>query len=229
MSQSIHPMHARLWEEVAPSWVPNEAFGHGQDHALRAYALARRICAGDRVDFGPVGAAVLIMDAGLTLAQGRSDHIRRGLELADVILPKFPELEGQKELIRAGIEHHEADNDIPVGLPAEVLAVRDADTLDRLGYSGFRTTIRYGIWTHRALYDLHDPGCQHRTPELDNYTFDYVRHLYSLVPRLSLPTSVAIGCEKARELDRFFSRALEALADGAALSTEGAMALATNA
>lgn len=228
MSQTIDHAHVALWEAIAPYWAPNGAFGHGQDHALRAYALARQICISEDLDFRPVGASVLIMDAGLTLGQGRQDHIQRGLELADEILPEFPELAEQRDLIRGGIEHHEADNVIPSHLPSQVLAVRDADTLDRLGYSGIRMTISYGAWKGRLLYRLQDPGCERRTPDLDAYTFDYVRHLYSLVPRLSLPTSVELGREKAGELDRFWGRALRMLASGAVLSAEDSMRLATD-
>jgi HD superfamily phosphodiesterase len=227
MTQGIDPVHAELWQDIAPFWSPNEVMGHGRDHALRAYSIARRICAEEHLDFQPVGASVLIMDAGLELTHGRAEHIRRGLDLAETILPRFPEFEEQGKLIRSGIEHHEADNELPQRVPSEVLAVRDADTLDRLGYSGIRMTIQYGVWKSRELYCVADPGCQERRPSLDEYTFDYIRHLYSLVPRLSLAASFRLATQKTQELDIFWRKALETIRVNGTISVQQSMEVAS--
>jgi uncharacterized protein len=83
------------------------------------------------------------------------------------------------------------------------LVVRDSDTLDRMGLTGVRMTLTYGTWIGRPVCHPKDPLCEHRKPELDQYTVDYLRHLYTLQPALSTPSGRAIGDRKLKEQDTY--------------------------
>jgi uncharacterized protein len=201
----LQEVHGQVWASVGHLWAPNAAFGHGTDHAQRAYALGIRLAEAESADPLPVGAACYLMDAGLDLAAGRRDHIARGLELARDVCSAIPALHEVQELIYAAVAHHEADNPLPLGQPPEVLVVRDSDTLDRMGCTGVRMTLTYGTWIRRPLYHPDDPCCERRTPSLDGFSLDYVRHLYSLADAISSQAGRALIPAKLAEQDAFFA------------------------
>lgn len=204
-SAAAHGIHAQVWELVADLWRQNQAYGHGVDHAQRAYQVAEEVCVTEGIDFLPVGAACYLMDAGLNIAVGRHDHIARGIEIAYRVLSDIPELQPYEDLIISGVRHHEADNDIPADLPREVLCARDADTLDRMGAPGINMTLMYGQWHGRELYDKDDPVCARHQPRLNSFSLDYVRHLISLEGRLSLPTARRLGAAKVQEIQLYLA------------------------
>src|SRR5258708_2289214 len=195
----VREVHARVWAAVGHLWEPNAVFGHGADHAYRAYMTGQRLAAAQSADPLPVGAACYLMDAGLDLRSGRRDHIARGLELAHQVCATIPELREVREIVFAAVEHHEADNALPSGQPLEVLIVRDSDTLDRLGLTGARMTLTYGTWIGRPLNHPDDPFCEHREPQLNGYSLDYVRHLDSLVDAVSTPEGRELAERKKSE------------------------------
>lgn len=199
-------VHAKVWAAVGHLWEPNAVFGHGVDHAHRVYAIGQRLAVAESADPLPIGAACYLMDAGLDLALGRRDHIARSLELARQICSDVPELDEVRELVYAAVLHHEADNPLPSGQPAEVLIVRDSDTLDRLGFTGIRMTLTYGTWIGRPLSHPDDPLCEHRAPELDGFSLDYVRHLESLVDAISTSPARELARHKQAEQDDFAAR-----------------------
>lgn len=214
----LQEVHGRVWASVEHLWAPNGVFGHGTDHARRAYALGMRLAEAESADPLPVGAACYLMDAGLDLASGRHDHIARGLELARDVCAAIPALHEVRELVYAAVAHHEADNLLPSGQPSEVLVVRDSDTLDRMGRTGVRMTLTYGTWMQRPLHHPDDPCCERRTPRLDGFTLDYVRHLYSLADAISTLAGGALVPAKLAEQDAFFAAFRERWARSADLS-----------
>jgi uncharacterized protein len=201
----LQDVHGQVWASVEHLWAPNAAFGHGTDHAQRAYALGMRLAELESANPLPVGAACYLMDAGLDLASGRRDHIARGLELAREICTAIPALHEVRELVYSAVAHHEADNALPPGQSPEVLVVRDSDTLDRMGRTGVRMTLTYGRWIRRPLFHPDDPCCERRTPRLDGFSLDYVRHLYSLADAISTQTGRALIPAKLAEQDAFFA------------------------
>ncbi len=201
----LQEVHGRVWASVEHLWAPNAAFGHGTDHARRAYALGMRLAEAESADPLPVGAACYLMDAGLDLASGRRDHIARGLELAREVCEAIPALHEVREFVYAAVAHHEADNPLPPRQPPEVLVVRDSDTLDRMGHTGVRMTLTYGTWVRRPLHHPNDPCCERRTPRLDDFTLDYIRHLYSLADAISTLAGRALIPTKLAEQDAFFA------------------------
>jgi uncharacterized protein len=209
-TSSLRTIHERIWKSVKDLWEPNAIFGHGIDHAHRAYSHGIHIAEREGADPLPVGAACYLMDAGLDLLEGRKDHIKRGLEIARRLLQGIPELHGVKDKIMAAILHHEAEDDPPDDSPIEVIVVRDSDTLDRLGMTGVRMTLTYGVWVSRPLCHPDDPLCNHREPQLNDFTMDYISYLFSLESRLLTPTARDIGYIKLREM-RTFCEALKGL------------------
>lgn len=198
---SVERVHRRVWEAVKDFWIPNAVFGHGIDHAQRAYQLGLHIARKENANILPVGVACYLMDAGLSIHEGRANHVVRGLEIAAKLLSEIPELSECEQVILDSIRHHDADHDLPSDSAIEVLIVRDSDTLDRMGFSGIRMTLMYGTWIARPTCSRIDPLCANRIPQLDNYTMDYIRHLFSLESWLSTSTAKNLGATKVRELE----------------------------
>jgi uncharacterized protein len=213
VAASTADAHRALWLLVRDRWRPNGVHGHGPDHARRVYRHGLAFAAAEGADALVVGAACLVMDAGLDPVQGRHDHVARSAEIARAACSSLPSLRSAVDRIVDAVEWHEAESDPPVHAPIETLVVRDADTADRLGRSGVRMTIRYGNWTQRALYEPDDPFCAERSPALDDYTFDYLVHLRSLPARLRTGSGRALGAAKSAELEQFLERARQQIDD----------------
>lgn len=192
-------IHHQLWTFVEPYWRPNELFGHGPDHAQRAYRIGISMAIIEKADPLVTGAACYLMDSGLNLADGRENHIQRSEEIARYASNEIPELKAVIEQIVLAIRYHEGDEPCPDDLPIEALIVRDADTIDRLGFSGIRMTLKYGLWMHRPLCNSEDPLCLRRSPDLNGYSMDYIRYLFRLPDLLSTSAAHDFGRYKATE------------------------------
>lgn len=199
-------IHQRVWDLVAAHWRPNAVFGHGPDHAERAYKTALRLAGSTSADPLPVGAACYLMDAGLSLEHGRKDHVSRSLEIAKHVFTAVPELRPVEETVLQAIQYHEAEDKLPDDCSIEVAVVSDSDTLDRLGLTGVRMTLKYGQWIGRQLCHEDDPLCVDREPSLDGYTLDYLRYLTSLGRCIATTPAKELAAAKLREIDAFFGR-----------------------
>lgn len=197
--------HQQLWNLVQNHWEPNSIFGHGVDHAYRAYRLGNLICDQEGGDFLIVGAACYLMDSGLDVKQGRQGHKERSVNIAKSVIPFVSDLIPCHEIIITSIMYHDADDEFPQETPKEVKIVRDCDTLDRMGFTGIRMTLKYGEWVGRRLYNAKDPTCLSNAPELDAYTIDYIKFLYTLRDWLSTESALKIGNRKILELDCFMN------------------------
>ena len=199
----VKEMHERVLRSVADYWERNAVMGHGIDHANRCYAHALRIARAEGADPLPVGVACYLMDTGLSPDKGRKDHVARSLEIAARVIRTIPELQPAKDLIMTAVLYHDADDFIPTNAAIEVVAVRDSDTLDRLGFTGIRMTLTYGVWMSRRLYDPIDPFCLRRPIQVDGFTIDYIKHLFSLTNRLITPTAKTLGFIKSDEMSAY--------------------------
>ncbi|HYA23815.1 MAG TPA: HD domain-containing protein [Terriglobales bacterium] len=198
----IDAVHQRVWQAVCHYWEPNKIHGHGPDHAMRVYSMGLQLAAAERADPLVVGAGCYLHDAGLRPDVGRTGHIERSLQIASALCEEMPELANVRDLILTAIRYHEAEIEFPAELPMEAVCVRDSDTVDRLGFTGIRMTLQYGIWMGRALCHPTDPLCREREPDLNRFTMDYVCYLESL-PQL-LMTPVARGRSKEKQEQREF-------------------------
>jgi HD superfamily phosphodiesterase len=203
-SAVVRVAHAKVWVAVKDRWMPNAAFGHGVDHAERAYTHGRHLAQREVADQLAVGAACYLMDAGLDPVNGRRRHVERSIRIADSVIDTIAELQPIRDLILHAIAHHEAEQDPPVGSPPETLVVRDSDTLDRLGLTGIRMTLAYGQWTSRPLCNPDDPVCENGEPVLDAFSMDYCRYLFSLPERLATETARAVAQAKVNEMTAYF-------------------------
>lgn len=204
MDETSATIHEDVWQAAAPHWAGNEAFGHGADHAHRVRVHGLELAASTGASVLAVGAACYLMDAGLSVRDGRPGHIERSLEIAERIIRQVPALQPVAPLILDAIRFHEAEDVPPSNAPIEALVVRDSDTLDRLGTTGIRMTIQYGRWVGRDACHLTDPLCLNRAPCLDGYTLDYVRYLASLHGTLSTDAARSIAHRKENEERRFW-------------------------
>jgi len=209
--QQEYRCHQQLWGLVKRYWEPNSVFGHGMDHACRAYRLGKRISDQENGDFLIIGAACYLMDSGLNVEQGRQDHKERSKSIARDLLPIVPELQPYQEAIITCVSYHDADDQFPEKIPIEAKIVRDCDTLDRMGSTGIRMTLKYGEWIKRQLYDVDDPTCLSGIAELDTYTMDYIRHLFTLRNWLSTESALTISNHKLHELECFMHSFLSLL------------------
>src|SRR5579862_3147224 len=200
----------RVWQAVRQYWEPNKIHGHGPDHALRVYSMGIQLAGELGADPLVVGAGCYIHDAGMRPDVGREGHIERSLQIASALCEEMPELASVRDLLLTTIRYHEAELAFPAPLPMEAVCVRDSDTLDRLGFTGIRMTLQYGVWIGRALCHPTDPLCRERTPDLNGFTMDYVSYLESLPQRLmtSLARSHSEEKQEQRELycSEFHSR-----------------------
>ena len=195
----VDAIHHRVWKSVCDYWEPNAIHGHGPDHALRVYSMGLQLAAAEGADPLVVGAGCYIHDAGMRPDVGRTAHIQRSLQIASALCEEIPELAGVRDLLLTTIRYHEAEIPFPGQLPAEAVCVRDADTLDRQGFTGIRMTLQYGVWIGRPLCHPTDPLCRERTPDLNGFTMDYVSYLESLGARLTTPLARSRSMEKQRE------------------------------
>jgi uncharacterized protein len=136
---------------------------------------------------------------------GRIGHIERSLQIASTLCEEISELGSVRDLLLTTIRYHEAELAFPVALPNEAVCVRDSDTLDRLGFTGIRMTLQYGVWIGRPLYHPTDPLCRERTPDLNGFTMDYVRHLEVLPHLLTTPLARSRSREKQEQHELYCS------------------------
>ena len=189
LAADVDAVLQRIWHAVCHYWEPNKIHGHGSDHCLRVVSMGLQLAATEGADPLIVGAGCYLHDAGMRPDTGREGHIDRSLQIASALCDEMPELASVRDLLLTVVRYHEVELPCPGKLPAEAVCVRDADTLDRLGFTGIRMTLQYGIWINRPLCHPTDPLCRERTPDLNGFTMDYVRYLESL-PKL-LATSLA--------------------------------------
>jgi len=202
LAAEVDVVHQRLWQAVHHYWEPNVVHGHGPDHAMRVYAMGLQLAAALGADPLVVGAGCYLHDAGMRPDTGRTGHIERSLEMAAALCEEIPELACVRDLLLTTVRYHEAELAFPAPQPIEAVCVRDSDTLDRLGFTGIRMTLQYGVWLGRALCHPTDPLCREREPDLNGFTMDYVRYLESL-PQL-LMTPVARSHSKEKQEQREF-------------------------
>jgi uncharacterized protein len=174
-----------------------------------------------------VGAACYIHDAGMRPDVGRTGHIERSLEMASALCEEMPELAGVRDLLLTAIRYHEAEIAFPAPLPIEAVCVRDSDTLDRLGFTGIRMTLQYGVWMGRALCHPTDPLCRERTPDLSAFTMDYVRYLESLPERLMTPLARSHSTEKQKQHEFYCREFLSSFREGRMRNHEDVLQLVT--
>lgn len=198
----------QVWQAIRHYWEPNKIHGHEPDHAMRVYSMGIEFAAALGADSLVVGAGCYLHDAGMRPDIGREGHIERSLQIAATLCDEMPELAKVRDLLLTTIRYHEAELAFPDPLPIEAVCVRDSDTLDRLGFTGIRMTLQYGVWLGRALCHPTDPLCRERTPNLNGYSMDYVRYLESLPERLMTPVARTRAKEKQEQLESYCSEFL---------------------
>ncbi len=201
----LDAVHQRLWQAVCHYWEPNQIHGHGPDHAMRVFSMGLQLAAAEGADPLVVGAACYLHDAGMRPDVGRSGHIERSLQIASALCEEMPELAGVRDPLLTAIRYHEAELAFPAPLPIEAACVRDSDTLDRLGFTGVRMTLQYGVWAGRPLCHPSDPLCREREPDLNGFTMDYVCYLESL-PRLLMTPLARAHSQEKQEQREFYCR-----------------------
>ncbi len=201
----LDAVHQRLWQAVCHYWEPNQIHGHGPDHAMRVFSMGLQLAAAEGADPLVVGAACYLHDAGMRPDVGRSGHIERSLQIASALCEEMPELAGVRDPLLTAIRYHEAELAFPAPLPIEAECVRDSDTLDRLGFTGVRMTLQYGVWAGRPLCHPSDPLCREREPDLNGFTMDYVCYLESL-PRLLMTPLARAHSQEKQEQREFYCR-----------------------
>jgi uncharacterized protein len=205
LAAKVGTVHQRVWQAVCHYWEPNKIHGHGPDHAMRVYSMGLELAAAEGADPLVAGAGCYIHDAGMRPDVGRTGHIERSLEIASALCEEISELASVRDLLLTTIRYHEAELVFPAPLAIETVCVRDADTLDRLGFTGIRMTLQYGVWLGRELCHPTDPLCCERTPDLNGFTMDYVRYLESLPQYLMTPLARRHSNEKQRQLELYCS------------------------
>jgi uncharacterized protein len=228
LAAEVDTVHHRVWQAVCHHWEPNTIHGHGPDHAMRVYSMGLQLAAAEGADPLVVGAACYIHDAGMRPDVGREGHIERSLQMASALCVEIPELARVRDLLFTAIRYHEAEIAFPAPLPMEAVCVRDSDTLDRLGFTGIRMTLQYGVWIGRPLCHPADPLCRERSPDLSGFTMDYVRYLESLPQRLMTPLARGNSKEKQKQHEFFSSEFLSSFRQGRVRNHEDALQLVTS-
>jgi HD superfamily phosphodiesterase len=225
LAADVDAVHQRVWQAVRHYWEPNKIHGHGPDHAMRVYSMGLQLAAAEGADPLVVGAGCYIHDAGMRPDVGRTGHIERSLQLAAALCEEIPELASVQDLLLTTIRYHEAELPFPAPLPMEAVCVRDSDTLDRLGFTGIRMTLQYGVWMGRALCHPTDPLCCERTPDLNGFTMDYVRYFESVPQLLTTPLACSNSQEKQEQREFYCSEFLSSFRQGRMRDHEDALQL----
>lgn len=225
LAAEVEVVHQRVWRAVCHYWEPNKIHGHGPDHAMRVYSMGLQLAAVEGADPLVVGAGCYIHDAGMRPDIGRTGHIERSIEIASALCQEMPELASVRDLLLTTIRYHEAELAFPAPLAREAVCVRDSDTLDRLGFTGIKMTLQYGVWLGRALCHPTDPLCRERTPDLDAYTMDYVCYLGSLPQRLMTPLACSHSEEKQKQREFYCGEFLSSFRQGRMRNHEDALQL----
>jgi len=225
LAAEVNAVHQRVWQAVCHYWEPNIVHGHGPDHAMRVYSMGLQLAAAEGANPLVVGAGCYLHDAGLRPDVGRTGHIERSLEIASALCEEMPELASVRDLLLTAIRYHEAEIAFPAQLPMEGVCVRDSDTLDRLGFTGIRMTLQYGVWIGRALCHPTDPLCREREPDLNGFSMDYVRYLESLPQRLMTPLARSNSKEKQEQHEFYCSEFQSYFRQGLMLDHEDALQL----
>jgi uncharacterized protein len=226
LAAEVDTVHRRVWQAVCHYWKPNNIHGHGPDHAMRVYSMGLQLAVELGADSLVVGAGCYLHDAGMRPDIGREGHIERSLQIASALCEQMPELANLRDLLLTTVRYHEAELALPAPLPMEAICVRDSDTLDRLGFTGIRMTLQYGVWMGRALCHPTDPLCRERTPDLNAFTMDYVRYLESLPQLLMTPLARSRSTEKQKQREFYCSEFLSSFRQGRMRDHEDALQLA---
>jgi uncharacterized protein len=189
--------------------------------------MGLQLAAAEGADPLVVGAGCYLMDAGFRPDVGREGHIERSLQIASALCEEIPELASVRDLLLTTIRYHEAEIAFPGQLPMEAVCVRDSDTLDRLGFTGIRMTLQYGVWIGRPLCHPTDPLCRERIPDLNGFTMDYVRYLESLPERLMTVLARSISKEKQTQHEFYCSEFLSSFRQGRMRDHKDALQLVT--
>jgi uncharacterized protein len=227
LAAQVDAVHQRVWQAVRHYWEPNSVHGHGPDHAVRVYSMGLQLAAAEGADPLVVGCGCYIHDAGMRPDVGREGHIERSLRIASDLSQEMPELASIRELLLATIRYHEAELAFPAPLAMEAVCVRDSDTLDRLGFTGIRMTLQYGVWIGRALCHPTDPLCVERAPDLNAYSMDYVHYLESLPQRLMTPLARSNSEEKQEQRESYYGDFQSYFRQGRMRDHEDALRLVT--
>ena len=225
LAAEVDAAHQGVWQAVGHYWEPNKIHGHGPDHALRVFSMGLQLAAAEGADPLVVGAGCYLHDAGMRPDIGRIGHIERSLQIAAGLCGEMPELASVRDLLLTAVRYHEAELEFPAPLPIEAVCVRDSDTIDRLGFTGIRMTLQYGVWMGRALCHPTDPLCCERTPDLNGFSMDYVRYLESLPQRLMTPLARTLSKEKQKQHESCCSEFLSAFRQGLMRNHEDALQL----
>jgi uncharacterized protein len=225
LATEVHAVHQRIWQAVWHYWEPNKIHGHGSDHCMRVFSMGLRLAAAEGADPVVVGAGCYLHDAGMRPDIGRVGHIERSLEIASALCEEISELARVRDLLLTTIRYHEAELPFPGELPTEAVCVRDSDTLDRLGFTGIRMTLQYGVWIGRPLCHPTDPLCRERTPDLNGFTMDYVRYLETLPQHLTMPLARSNSQEKQKQLEFYCGEFLSYFRQGRMRDHEDALRL----
>jgi uncharacterized protein len=228
MPAEVEAAHQHIWQTVCHYWEPNKIHGHGPDHAMRVYAMGLQLAAAEDADPLVVGAGCYLHDAGMRPDVGRIGHIERSLQIASALCEEMPELARVRDLLMTTIRYHEAELAFPAPLPKEAVCVRDADTLDRLGFTGIRMTLQYGVWIGRPVCHPTDPLCRERAPDLTGFTMDYVRYLESLPQHLTTSLARSNSKEKQKEYELYCSEFESHFQQGLMRDHEDALRLVTS-
>jgi HD superfamily phosphodiesterase len=214
MLETTRLIHKRIKEMVVHLWTPNAVFGHGFDHAERVYDHAVNMAKLEDIEPLAVGAAAYLMDAGLNITRGRSDHVARSIEIASDAIARIPEFAAYRNVVIECIQYHEAETDVPRNISKEAMILHDSDSLDRMGFTGAAMTIAYGEWVKRRFCSSTDPLCKTRAPELENYTLDYIVYTRTLGSKLLLPRAQREAARKLSETEAFLGKVLARLNQG---------------
>ncbi len=225
LAAEVDTVHQRVWQAVSHYWEPNKIHGHGPDHAMRVYLMGLQLAAAEGADPLVVGAGCYIHDAGMRPDVGRTGHIERSLQIASALCEEMPELASVRDLLLTAIRYHEAEIAFPAPLPVEAVCVRDSDTLDRLGFTGIRMTLQYGVWIGRPLCHPTDPLCRERAPDLSGFTMDYVRYLESLPECLMTTLARSNSEEKQKQHEFYCSEFLSSFRQGRMCDPQDALQL----
>ena len=225
LAAEVDAVLQRIWRAVGHYWEPNAIHGHGPDHAMRVYSMGLQLAVAEGADPLVVGAGCYIHDAGMRHDVGRIGHIERSLEIAASLCEEMSELGRVRDLLLTTIRYHETEIEYQGQLPIEAVCLRDADILDRLGFTGIRMTLQYGIWIGRPLCHPTDPLCRERKPDLNAFTMDYVRYLESLPQRLTIPLARSSSQEKQKQHEFYCSEFLSQFRQGHMRDHEDALRL----
>ena len=180
---------------------------HDFEHTMRVYKNAQKIAKKESANMKLVLAAALLHDiVSFPKSDSRSKtSSTKSALVAQRILKKYDYSNHEIKIVSQAIRDHSFSKGM-ISRTIEGKVLQDADKLDALGTIGIARTFAVGGAEKRPFYSKHDPFCETRKPDDQNWTLDhFYKKLLLLEKRMNTNTAKVEARRRTKIMKKFLN------------------------